>query len=251
MAAGSAPASKARWRSKRSRPFFRWKSARSFVPSSSSSRNVVISALAAPPTGVDGEGPVHRAAHREVLAGVGLDLESEPDHRRDLGLEPVDEPHALALLPLRLAEPTVEPRAEAIDRRLRRDRAQLNEIDVVGVAPWRREMQLVERCPAAQRDRARELGVFEDGDERPRENEILLDLLVGRPARLRAPLGDEVGWDHASTSIVVFTSTRQRASRSETSSELLGSSRTNLGLRRSTNLPSSPVSSAWPVRSSR
>ena len=64
--------------------------------------------MSAPPRhqrDVDGERRLDGAAHREVLARVGLDLEPEPNHGRDLRLEAVDEPHALASLPPGLAEP--------------------------------------------------------------------------------------------------------------------------------------------------
>ena len=63
-------------RSKRSRPFFRWKSARSLVARSSSiveRRDAARAPL--PPTRLDGEPSVRRATHGEVLARVGLDLQ--------------------------------------------------------------------------------------------------------------------------------------------------------------------------------
>ena len=74
-------------------------------------------------------------------------------------------------------------------------------------------MQPVKRGPAAQRDVVGELGILEDLDERTAEHEVLFDLLVGCPPRGRPPLDDEVGRDHTSTSMVVLTSTRQRAFR--------------------------------------
>jgi hypothetical protein len=83
---------------------------------------------------------------------------------------------------------------------------------------------------AAKRERGGKLRVSEDGDERAREDEVLLHLFVGRPTRVRSPFGDEVGRNDASTSMVVLTRMCHFASRAETSSELPGSSAILLGL---------------------
>ena len=104
----------------------------------------------------------------------------------------------------------------------------------------------MESGAAAKRQRAGEFGVLEDGDERSREREILLHLLIGRPARVRAPLCNGVGRDHASTSMVALTRSFHLASRDETFSELLGSSGIILGLAARTTSASSAVSSPCP-----
>ena len=90
-----------------------------------------------------------------------------------------------------------------------------------------------------------------DSGERTTEDEVLLHLLVGRPASMRSPFGDEVGRDHASISMVVLTKRCHFESRAETSWELPGSSGIILDLPARTTSANSPARSLCPVRSRR
>src|SRR3989304_2077999 len=89
------------------------------------------------------------------------------------------------------------------------------------------------RAPT-KRDFARKELVREELDDHAANDEVLLDLRVRRPRRLRAPGRDMCPRDHVSASIFSFTSTRQRASFAARLTERSGLRGTNLGRRSST-----------------
>jgi hypothetical protein len=88
----------------------------------------------------------------------------------------------------------------------------LDEVDVLRVAARGIEVELVQGRTAPERGGASQERVREQVDDRPADDQILLDLRVGDPRRLRAPGRDVGALDHASGSTFSFTSTRQRAS---------------------------------------
>ena len=89
--------------------------------------------------------------HGEVLASVDLDLHTHAYDRREGRVEAVVEREAtMAGLPLRLAEPRVEDRADLVDERPDRASVALHEVDVLGVATGRIEEELVQRGAAAK-----------------------------------------------------------------------------------------------------
>ena len=152
--------------------------------------------------------------HRKMLAGIDLDLEAQPDRRYVLGQEPVAERHpALRLLPPRFAEPGVERVSQGVQHRTCRPGLYLNQIDILGVPRGRRQVELVERGTAAEGERPGENRIREYLDQGPADDEVLLDLEVLVPGRLRPPLGDVVPWDHASASMLAFTNSRQSCDR--------------------------------------
>lgn len=178
------------------------------------------------------------AVDHEVLARVDLDLQAEPPHRRNLGGEAIDERGGgRRPLPTRFAEQWIEPLPEAVEHISYRTSLDLHEVDVFGIPARRRQHDLVDRGPAPEGEYLGQLSIREDLDERPGENEILLDHPVVRPWR-HLPPGDDVGlWDHAvaSTSNSSFTATRQRASRGAAVIATPGESGVSRGARTSTH----------------
>jgi len=100
-------------------------------------------------------------------------------------------------------------------------------------------VQLVKRGPAAQGQFGGKLRIPEDGCECAGEHEILLDLFVGGPARLRTPLRDEIDRDHSSTSMAALTWIFHLALCFDTAPEPCGSRRATPGLRART-IPAKP-----------
>lgn len=149
----------------------------------------------------------------EVLSRVDLHLQAERRGRRKLGLESVDEADRRggALTPWR-PEPWVESGAQCRHDRADRRCVGLHEVDVLGVAGGRPEMELVQRGSAAEEERRPEERVTEDLHDGTREDEVLLDLGVGGPGGVRAPLSDVSRSDHRSISTDSFTMMRHRAS---------------------------------------
>ena len=83
----------------------------------------------------------------------------------------------------------------------------------VRVPRGRRQVELVERGTAAEGERPGENRIGEYLDQGPADDEVLLDLEVLVPGRLRPPLGDVVPRDHASASMLAFTNSRQSCDR--------------------------------------
>jgi hypothetical protein len=79
-----------------------------------------------------------------------------------------------------MAEPRVKLRAQGVDDRTYRLRANLDEIDVLRVARGRAEEELVEGGTAPKRHRVADARVRKDLDESARYDKVLLfDLRVG------------------------------------------------------------------------
>ena len=154
------------------------------------------------------------AVRGEVLAGIDLDLEPQRNHRWPLGLESVDQsdPALLDNTP-GLPQPAIENIAEDIQRATDGLGVQLHQIDILGVALRRLQIQLVERCPTSPSQTRGDLLDIEDLHNNPAEDETLLDLLVRRPGHFVSPLGDEVSRNHRSTSTSMLMATRQRSDR--------------------------------------
>ena len=66
-------------------------------------------------------------------------------------------------------------------------------------------MKFVESGAATERERVVQDRVGEDLDQRPADDQVLLDLKVVRPRRLLAPFEDEVAWNHRSAFTRAFT----------------------------------------------
>ena len=172
------------------------------------------------PSGRYGKRHCREAVDGEMLAGVNLDLEAKAKRRRVFRLEAVIERDAaFALFPLRLAKPRIENRPESVHDRTGRFRQYLDEIDIFGVARRRFQIQLVERRPAAKRERPGKKLMGEDRDKRTADNEVLLDLKILNPRCFRPPFGDVVAGDQLSASTSALTNSFQSASRA---AEFLG-----------------------------
>ena len=151
--------------------------------------------------------PLQAAEHREVFPGVDLDLQFHRQRWGPVARRPIDERHAaFAGSSLRGPEPRIEHGPYRREGRTDRAPLHLHEIQVLRVARRRRQEQLVERGPASEGHRSRRHLVTEQIDHGPRQDQVLLDLKVRNPGRLRPPLGDEVERDHhsCSTSWLMF-----------------------------------------------
>ena len=117
-----------------------------------------------------------------MLAGIDFDLQAHALRRHVLGLETIYERHsAFGLLPLRLAKPRVEHLVQRIHDRAGRSWRNLHEVDVLGVAGGRRQMELVERRAATERKLIGQERMREYPDQRPADDEILFDLNILDP----------------------------------------------------------------------
>ena len=149
-----------------------------------------------------------------MLAGVDLDLEAHPDGGLVFRAEAVDEGGpSLAELSPGNAQPGIENGSQAVERLPDGFRADLHQVDVLGVAGGRHEVELVEGRPATEEQALRQPRHLEDLDERTADHEVLFDLRVGRPRCVRPPLGDLVPGDHRSGSTSAFTISFQAATR--------------------------------------
>lgn len=121
-----------------------------------------------------------------VRADLDLQLALAPG----VGLEREPQLRDLADLAFGLAEPSqaltdaVEGRADALGDAL-------DEVDVIRVPGRGRQVEPVKRSAAAEREPLREELVREDIEKGTRDDEVLLDIIVGRLARLTPP-GDDV-----------------------------------------------------------
>ena len=88
---------------------------------------------------------------------------------------------------------------------------------------WR-QVELVKRRPSPECERLRENWIGVQRDQGAADNQVLLDLEILAPRRLLAPLGDEVSRDHASVSMLAFTSSRQSFDRRAPSASTPGRS---------------------------
>ena len=148
-----------------------------------------------------------------MLPGVDLHLEPLLLDRCDFGRESVVEGDpALPLLPLRLAEPGIQRAVNGIHDRADPPSLHLHEIDVLRVSRRCPQKELLQRGAATKGNLASKDFLGVEINERPREDEVLLDLLVERPRRLGTPLGDVGPLDHRSASTCSLTTTRQRRS---------------------------------------
>ena len=168
----------------------------------------------AEPGVLDTEGEMHDAQLGEMLAGVDLDLEPQPQWRYVLGGETVHQVDpALLELPLWPAEPRVQDGANPIEGLTDGLRVHLHQIDVLGVSGRRCEVQLVQRGSAAESETVRQLGCAEQLDDGAADDEVLLDLGVERPRRLLPPRGDVIPGDHVSGSTSTLMMSFQLGSR--------------------------------------
>jgi hypothetical protein len=162
-----------------------------------------------------------------MLPRIDLDLEAQPQRRGVLGVETVDERDAaLALLPLRLAEPRIEDFPQRAHERPGRFWVHLHEVDILGVARRWPDVQLVERCAATKGERPRQKWMREYGHQGTGDHEVLLDLGVRHPWRFLAPFGDVVAGNHTSASTSALTANFHAASRRAFSTGAPGSSAT-------------------------
>ena len=81
----------------------------------------------------------------------------------------------------------------------------LDQIDVFGVARGRSEVELVQGGTATEEHAVRQLRHPEHLDERPADDEVLLDLEILHPRRFTPPLGDVVARNHRSGITSAFT----------------------------------------------
>ena len=165
------------------------------------------------PRTLDLEGQGHESLDRSVLARVDLDLHAHRDCRRRRGGETEHQrehvpPGARAGRP----EPRRQRVADLVGHGTDRPPLSLYEIDVLGVPRRRREVELVQRSSAAERDAFGKGRPREEFDQDPRQHEVLLDLCVARPWGDPSPRGDVRARDHRSGSTSSFTTTRQRGS---------------------------------------
>ena len=145
--------------------------------------------------------------------------------RHVLGQEPVAERHPpLRLLPPRLAKPGIERPSQSVHQRTGRSGLDLDQIDILGIARGRRQVELVERRASPEGEPLGEHRIGEHLDQGAADNEVLLDLEALAPRRPRPPLGDVVSWDHESVSTLEFTNSRQSVERGAPSASALGSS---------------------------
>ena len=160
-----------------------------------------------------------------MLAGVDLDLETQSYRGRVLGQKPVAERDpTLRLLPPRLAQPGIERASQAVHQRTGRPGLNLDQVDILGIARGRRQVELVERRASPKRERPRENRIRVHRDQGAADDQVLLDLEILAPRRPLPPLADVVPRDHASVSILVFTSSRQSFDRFAPSASASGRS---------------------------
>ena len=145
-----------------------------------------------------------------MLAGVDLDLETQTYRWHVLRKEPVAERHPTPrLLPPRFAQPGIERPTQCVHQGAGRPGSDLDQIDILGVARGRRQVELVERRAAPESQRPGEHRIGEHRDQGAADDQILLDLEVLAPRRALPPVGDVVPRDHASGSMLAFTNSRQ------------------------------------------
>ena len=104
----------------------------------------------------------------------------------------------------RLPQPRVKDIVERIHHRLRRPSSGSHEIDILRVAR-RGQMKRVEGRAAAKRERVVKDVVRKDRHQRAADDQILLDLRILRPRRLRPPFENVIAWNHRSISTSAFT----------------------------------------------
>jgi len=128
------------------------------------------------------------AEHAVMFAGIDFNLNFQGGIRLGLGRKPEDKVHRVGrVLALAVAEPR-ESLADGVGSRTDLLALCLNQVYVFGVAKRLLEDQLVDRGAAAKRDLACQRRCVEQIAQRAADNQILLDLLRGRPWSLGAPL---------------------------------------------------------------
>lgn len=114
-------------------------------------------------------------------------------------MEAVDKRDApFRLFPSWRAQPGIEYITQRRHDGSGRFRPYLHEVDVFGVACRRVEIELVERRTAPKRQRLAKKRVGEYSDQPAANYQVLLDLGVGHPWRLRPPFSDVVARDQRS-----------------------------------------------------
>lgn len=108
-------------------------------------------------------------------------------------------------------------------------------VEILAVAAWFGEEEFVECRPATEDEFLPEVGIGSDGAYGPREEQVLFNLLAGRPGVGDTSRGDGVVGDHRSGSTTRFTRTFHRRS-SVPTEPAVGSSRAGVG---------GPASAAW------
>src|SRR4051812_80361 len=101
-----------------------------------------------------------------MLVRVDLDLKPQRAHGRHLRLESVDKADHLLDGPPGLAQPGIERAPERVEQRPDRRPGDLHQVDILGISGRRREEQLVQRGPSAERELAGQLWYVEDLDDR-------------------------------------------------------------------------------------
>src|SRR5438046_789615 len=84
-------------------------------------------------------------------------------------------------------------------------------------------MQLVEGCAATKAQFVAQEGIGEDGDNRPADDKVLLNLSLTWPRHHVIPGGDVILWNHSSISGGRRTIMRQCSSRSDGGGDRSGS----------------------------
>lgn len=121
-----------------------------------------------------------------------------------------------------MAHPRLEHAADAVQQRPERTCGRAGQIDVFGVAQRLGQMQLVERAAAAKTQLVAQEGVSKQFDQRPADDEILLDLPELDPRGGLTPRDDVHHRNHSSSSGRRRTNTFQRVLRSSDAADLAG-----------------------------
>ncbi|MBA7688813.1 hypothetical protein ES703_97302 [subsurface metagenome] len=93
-------------------------------------------------------------------------------------------------------ENVVHPVQQGLERPLRR----LHQIDILGITKRLRKVEFVECGAAAKAQLSHQERIIEEFDQRPGDDEILLDLPLFRPRRVLRPSDDVHGGNHSSIS---------------------------------------------------
>ena len=112
---------------------------------------------------------------------------------------------AFRLFPPRFAKPRIEGRAQRFHHRPGGSGFRLDQVDILGVAGGRFQVQFVQRRPATEGKGFMQDRLRKDGHQRAANNEVLLNLEVLHPGCVAAPFRDEVTRNHNWSSTSVLT----------------------------------------------
>ena len=123
-----------------------------------------------------------------MFACIDLDLEAQTNRRNVLGHETVAERHpSFRLFPARFAKPGIENASQGIHHRTGRSGPDLNQIDILGVARGRSEVELVERCASPEGHCPGQNSIGKYLDQSATDDQVLLDLEILAPWRPPPP----------------------------------------------------------------